>query len=232
MVAVDAVQPQGHQAVDLTTVLGIPSETGQAQPPKQGHQAAGPFRLGKVHRVHASRRQVHRVALKGGIDPLHPCGVHEPYPMVEIPPGGQERMVGMAEPESPGVADLGCPGDRRSGRRRVLDVEGHGHVGSDLGQKFSQCRNVVGQVGGVDRRDGLPSWPSPDPSVMVEHRYAVDRAPHIALQTGGSEAHGQPKGLEGVLRCVGAPTAVGEENGSGGVHRAIMAGIGASPGDA
>jgi hypothetical protein len=67
---------------------------------------------------------------------------------------------------------------------------------------------------------------------VVEHRDPVERAPHIALQTGRSETDGQSKGIQGVLRGVSPTAAMGEEDGLGGVHRAIMAGIGASAGDA
>ena len=67
---------------------------------------------------------------------------------------------------------------------------------------------------------------------MVEHRDPVARAPHVAFQAGRSEPQSVSEGLQSVLRGVSPTAAMGKEDGVGGVHRTIMAGIGASAGDA
>ena len=50
----------------------------------------------------------------------------------------------------------------------------------------------------------------PDHAVVVEHGLAVGGEPHVALQPGRPEAHGEAEGLEGVLGGVGPGAPVGE----------------------
>ena len=52
-----------------------------------------------------------------------------------------------------------------------------------------------------------------DDTVVVEHRLAVGGDPHVALEAGGAEAHGQAEGVERVLRSMGPRPAVGEADG-------------------
>ena len=85
-------------------------------------------------------------------------------------------------------------------------------------------------ISAIGRRRRRP----PDDTVVVEHGVAVGGDPHVALEAGGAEAHGQAEGVERVLRGVGPGPTVGEADGrtQGGEagHRTSMPPPEAGPG--
>ncbi|SVB50851.1 uncharacterized protein METZ01_LOCUS203705, partial [marine metagenome] len=132
VVAVDAVDANPEQVVELPLVLRVPTEARQPEAVEQGGQPARPVGLVEVDGVDPSRGQAGRSALRPLLDPFETRGVDESDPGVEPPPGGHRLPVRMAEPQpskGPRVSVghgnyLGCD-------RRVHHVEGHLAAGSN-----------------------------------------------------------------------------------------------------
>jgi hypothetical protein len=81
------------------------------------------------------------------------------------------------------------------------------------GEQVGQRRDVAGKVSAVEVGDRSLAPTDPHDAVVIEHRDAVAGQPDVALEPGGAEAKAQLEGLQGVLRSMGASTAMSEPDG-------------------
>ena len=125
----------------------------------------------------------------------------------------------MAQPQ-PGQ-EPGClaADDVDDGRAGVgtLQIEGQVVVTGTVPEELGQRRDVLGQLVPGERADGPLAPAELDDAVVIEHRHAVGGHPHVALQTGRSEAEAQREGGDRVVAGMGAGAPVGE--GDGGVEQ-------------
>ena len=125
MVAVDGVEAHAQEPVDLTRMLGVPPQAGQAEAPVEGDQAARPVRFGQVDGVDPGRGEVNRVAFQAVAQAVESGGVHEAYAPVDVTELGQHPGVGVAQPQPVAASGCGHRGDGGRAGVRVLEVERH-----------------------------------------------------------------------------------------------------------